>query len=302
MFRIVFLGNTASAPTKSEFTSCFALKEGGIFLFDACEGVQQKMMLYGLSISKVECIFISHLHADHFLGLFGLLQTMKLYNRTMTLKVFGPKGSKVFFSRIFKLRPLSPGFDIQLFDVDCRKERKIFENGLFSVSAFPVSHNCRALGFAIQEHSKKRFDKQLAGSLGIKGKMFSELEKKGKIDFVFNGKKKTVKYLDVTFEQKGKRIVYSGDTAPCNSLTAASKGADLLILDSTFSEGERQHAQEKFHSTALQCAELAKKSGSKKLILTHFSNRYSDPTVLLKEAKDVFDNVELSIVGKEVLV
>ncbi|NUN11302.1 ribonuclease Z [Candidatus Micrarchaeota archaeon] len=295
MIRVICLGSSASLPSSKHVPSCFAVKYGGVFLFDCCEGAQRQMMKYGANYGSIDCVFITHLHADHFLGVFGLVQTMGLNGRKEELKIFGPKGIKSFLESVFSLKPLQPAFPIVVKEVS---SGVVFENKLFSVKAFPVKHSTNALGYALEEHAKIKFFEDKARALGVEGKLFGELLEKKSIKIG----RKTIKLEQVTFEEKGKKIVFSGDSMYCDSLVEAAGGADLFVCDSSFSDSEKELALEKKHLTALQAAKIAKKAKVKKLLLTHFSHRYSDRSILVKEAKQEFSNVLSAQEGMELLV
>ena len=169
---------------------------------------------------------------------------------------------------------------------------------LFAVKAFPVKHNCPALGFVVQEPSSHNFDEAKAKTAGIKGRLFSELLAKKKVKVG----KKTVKIEDVTFEKPGKKIVFTGDSTPCATIEKNAVGADLLVHDSCFVSKDAVMAKEKFHSTALQAAETAAKGKVKMLLLSHVSNRYEDRSVVLNEAKRVFAQSLLAKEGLEIFI
>jgi len=288
------LGTSASLPSKQYHTSCMAVKYGKSMLFDACEGVQRQLMKYNISFASIDVIFLSHLHADHFLGLFGLVQSMNLSTRAAELVIYGPKGTAKFLDTVFATRELRPNFPVKFVEIAASK-KPFYETELFTVSAFSANHGTNALGYVLEGKPTHRFDKETCEKVGIKGRNFSELEA-GKT--VTIGKKK-YKYADVTYEQPGKKIVYSGDGAPNSELNAACKLADILVLDSTFAGAEAELAKEKKHSTCAQAAAIAKKAKAKTLILTHFSNRYDERGVLLEEAKKTFANTELAQEGLE---
>ncbi len=297
MIRVIVLGTGGSVPSPKHLPACLAVKYGGVYLVDACEGVQQQMMRYGVSYAKLRAVFVTHLHADHFLGLFGLTQTLGLVGRREPLLVFGPTGTKKLFTTFFKARELRPLFPIEFKDV---KTGVALKEQLFNVRVFPVKHNTPAVGYAFVEHARRKFDEAKARAAGIHGKLFTEITEKGVVT-VASGKK--VKLEQVTFVQEGKKLVFSGDTMPCASLAREAKKADLLVHDSCFATIHETLAKDKAHSTARQAAELAKKAGVKKLLLTHFSNRYNeDRSVLLKEAREVFTESELAEEGMELLV
>ncbi|MFH1106661.1 MAG: ribonuclease Z [Candidatus Micrarchaeota archaeon] len=296
MLRVVFLGSSAAVPSPGRVPSCFAVKTGGTFLFDCAEGVQRQMMKFTISYSKVDNIFLSHLHADHVIGVAGLTQTLGIQERKTPLHFYGPKGTKDFLASLFSLKPFRFGYPYDVTEIS--SSRQVFDDKLVKVSAFPVKHNTAALGYTLEEQPIHKFYADKARGLGIKGRLFSEITEKGSVSV--DGRK--IRLEDVTFVKEGKRIVYSGDTMPCASLTRAAKAADLLIHDSTFSSEEAATAKLKFHSTAKQAAETAKKAGAKKLVLTHFSNRYSDVSPLVDEARKIFPAAEAAEEGKELMV
>ncbi|MEW5955106.1 MAG: ribonuclease Z [Candidatus Micrarchaeota archaeon] len=303
MIRLVVLGSSASMPSRERVPSCFAVKYDGVFLFDCCEGCQRQMMKYGVSFAQVKCVFLTHLHADHFLGLLGLVQSMNFVGRKDPLYIFGPAGTQKLFETLFYLRELRPGFNVRVFDVG-ESPKPVFESRLFSVRAFEVEHTGKALGFALEEKPLRKFDLQKTEKLGVPRSLFTELQNKEtvKIKNEKTSRAKTVKLEQVTFLKPGKKIVYSGDTRPCKTLLQEARNADLLVHDACFTEEQRQLAEEKKHSTAREAAETARKAGAKKLLLTHFSNRYDDRKPLLEEAKAVFGESLAAEEGLELMV
>ncbi|MCX6767521.1 MAG: ribonuclease Z [Candidatus Micrarchaeota archaeon] len=295
MIRVVVLGSSASAPSKDCFPSCFAVKYGPVLLFDCCEGAQKQMMRYKISYSRTKAIFLTHLHADHFLGVFGLVQTMNLSGRKEPLQIFGPRGTKKFFETIFSLRHLAPQFPVEARDVSTGK---IFEEDLFEVRPFAVKHAGPSLGYVLEQKPYRRFDEEKARKAGIRGRLFTDIQEKGRV----TAGGKTIEYDDVTYVQQGKKIVYTGDTLPCASIAGEAKDADLLVHDACFADEDKEMAAEKKHATSRQAAEAAKKAGAKKLLLTHFSNRYDDRKPLLEEARKIFPDSILAEEGLELLI
>ncbi len=296
MLRIVVLGTSSAVPTPQRLPSAIAIKTGDTFLFDCGEGCQRQMMKYRISYAKVNSVFFSHLHADHTLGIFGLIQTMNLHGRTEPLHLYGPKGLKEMVGTVLQLKHLRAGFPVEMTEITA--DKTVYEDKLVKVSAFKVKHGVEAFGYVLEEQPMNKFYEEKAKGMGIQGKLFREIQEKG---FVTVGKKK-IKLEDVTFVKPGRKIVYSGDTLPTPATVKAAHGAELLIHESTFANADAAMAKEKFHSTAAQAAEIAKKAGASKLLLTHFSNRYTDAGILLKEAKEVFENTELAEEGKELLI
>ncbi|MCX8194723.1 MAG: ribonuclease Z [Candidatus Micrarchaeota archaeon] len=280
MFEITFLGTSAAVPTLERNLSAIAVRrEGEIYLLDCAEGTQRQMMRFGLSFMKVRAIFISHLHLDHFLGVFGLMETMRLNGRQEILSIYGPKGTRAVIGK--------GGNFVQVHEID---ENFSCDFGEFAVSSFKTKHEGLSLGYCLEEKEKRRFYEDKAKKLGIKGPMFSEIAKKGSLKV--GGR--VVKLEEITYVQKGKKICYTGDTLPCENTVLAAKGADLLIHEATFGEDKKEEAEESWHSTARQAAQVAKKAKAKRLVLTHISGRYKSPLGLLEEARAVFKDTAVA--------
>lgn len=287
MFEVTMLGTASAVPTIQRSLPSIAVRhEGDVFLLDCGEGTQRQMMRFGVSYMKVKAIFITHLHLDHFLGAFGLIETMRLNGRKEKLSVYGPRGSSAVFGKKEFL---------EVVEIDAKFSADF---GDFAVSAFPTLHSRDSLGFVFEEKERRRFHEEKAKSLGLRGPMFTQIMQKGELSV--GGKK--VKLKDVTYVQAGKKLAYSGDTAPSAAVARAAKGADLLIHEATFCEDRKSEAAEAKHSTASQAAATAKKAGAKRLLLTHISGRYLDTKPMLEEAKAVFpetlvaeDGLKLSV-------
>ena len=287
MIRITFLGTAASRPTVGRGVSAVALqREGDLMLFDCGEGTQRQMMRFGTGFG-VQAIFITHLHADHFLGIIGLLRTMALQGREEPLRLFGPKGSEEILGQAVHLgvdrtpfpvipKELSPGDTVSF--------------GEYQVEAFNVRHGTSAVGYALREHPRLgRFDLERAQELGIpEGPLFGRLHRGESVEV--DGRE--IQASEVVGEPRpGRLVVYTGDTRPSSEVSRLAQGADLLIHEATFGEEEAERAHETFHSTAKGAAGVARDAGVKRLIITHLSARYSDnPTPLLDEASAVFPN------------
>ena len=283
MFEVTMLGTSAGTPTAERNLAGIAVRrDGDVVLLDCGEGTQRQMMRFGLSYMKVKAIFITHLHLDHFLGVFGLVETMALNGRTEKLVLYGPKGSKAVFNRKEFLQI-----------VELEEAGAVADFGEFSVSAFATEHAQGSFGYTLEEKEKLRFYEDKAHAAGIKGPLFREIQEKGELKI---GKKKVL-LKSITYRQPGKKLVYTGDTAPSASVTKAAKGADLLIHESTFAEDRKDEAKEAHHSTAAQAATAAKKAGAGKLLLTHISGRYRDTSPLLDEAKKIFPNTLVAVDG-----
>jgi len=296
MIVVTFLGTVSGIPSKERNHPAIVLEyfyyKKDTLLFDCGEGTQKQLMKAGISFMDISKIFITHWHADHFAGLIPLLQTMNLEKRKSELAIFGPEASR-FVQGILNLGYFGVRFPVKAVDVpfEGKDITKIYETKVYEVLSVPVLHTVPSVAFAFKEKDVWRIDEEKLKELGLKrGKWLKELKEKGKA--TYNGKK--IRIEEVSTLQKGIKVVYSGDTKPCENLVELAKDADLLIHDATFLEEDED--VQKYHSSVKDAAKIAKKANVKKLILTHISRRYQKEDIerLLKEAKEVFENVEVA--------
>lgn len=284
--RIIFLGTGGSWPTVKRNVSSVAIKRGSeIIVFDCGEGTQRQFQQSNLSYMQISKIFITHFHGDHFLGLPGLIQTMQLNDRDEPLHLYGPKGMGELTGRLLSLGYFRPSYKIIAHEVADGQEIEFEE---YNISAVKVNHNIPALSYCLQEHPRPgRFNKSKALKLGIpEGPLFSRLQK-GQTITLPNGKKITPDEI-LGPSRKGRKIVISGDTKPCEQMISFSQNADVLIHEATFDSRLQDVALGYGHTTATQAAEIAKKANVEKLFLIHISPRYLDFHILEDEARSVF--------------
>jgi ribonuclease Z len=281
---VTFLGTGASAPSARRSTAAVLVARGGVkMLFDCGEGTQRQMQR-SLGLTQVDEIFLTHFHADHVLGLPGLLKTYDLTDREAPLTVYGPPGLEELF-RVF--RPLIGrlGFELEL--VEMRAEDYAGHDE-FEVAGFEVEHrSSRALGYAIVEDERPgRFDPAAAKAAGVpEGPAFAALQRGEGVE----GSSGTVAPEQVMGpDRAGRTIVLTGDTAPSPSTVAAAADADLLIHDAAFMEEDAARAAETGHSTMRQAAGVAAEAHAKLLALVHISSRYH-VGACLDEAREVFE-------------
>lgn len=289
MLRVTFLGTGGSLPTPERNPSAIMInREGELMLFDCGEGTQQQMMRAKTGMKALSSIFITHFHADHILGIPGLIQTMSFHGRTEPLKIYGPHWIHEFARILSSLGYYKLKFEIDAIDL---VPGDVIKRDEYSVVAIKTEHSIPSLGYALVENMRPgRFDRQKAIELGVPpGPLFSKLHNGESVEV--SGK--IIKSEDVVGEMRpGRKIVYTGDTRPCKAIMEASRDADILIHDSTLTSDQQDWAIESMHSTSQEAAALAKEANVLKLILTHISSRYSDnPTQLLEEARKIFDNV-----------
>jgi ribonuclease Z len=281
---VVFLGTSASAPTAGRAPTALLVRRGGDrLLFDCGEGTQRQLMRSTLGLPDLEAIYLTHYHADHTLGLPGLLKTFALRGREVPLTVFGPPGLRELFN---DLRRVFGKVAYPLETIEVRPGEALDRDG-YRILVFPVHHGVSAVGYAVDEPDRPgEFDSVAADALGIPFGPERGALQRGESVTLPDGTAITPDAVIGT-ARKGRRVVITGDTAPAETVRVLAEGADLLVHEATFSEDELARAEETLHSTARQAAEVAAAAGVRLLALTHFSPRYFGPE-LLDEARAVF--------------
>ena len=281
---IVFLGTSASMPTAQRSPTAILVRRGGErFLFDCGEGTQRQLLRSAVGLVELREVFLTHYHADHYLGLPGMLKTFALRGRELPLTVYGPPGLNELFlalRRIFgrltypyELRELRPG--------------DVLEREGYRLAVFPVRHGVAAVGYALVEEARPgEFDVVRALELGIPAGPERGRLQRGEAVTLADG---TTVTPDMVLgpPRRGRKVVLAGDGMPAKSVLDAARGADVLVHEATFGSEERDRAQETAHSTAADAAELARAADVGLLALTHVSSRYFGPE-LAREAREVF--------------
>jgi ribonuclease Z len=286
MLSVTFLGTSASIPTIDRNVAGLAVqREGETLLFDCGEGNQRQMMRYGVGFTFRE-IFFTHYHADHMLGVTGLLRTLGLQDRSAPVLLYGPKGAQRVLGAAISLGIERNKFPVEILEV---KAGDRLARDQYDVLVFETEHRADTVGYALVEHPRLgRFNPERARELGIpEGPLWGELHK-GKVISLPDGR--TVGPADlVGAPRRGRSLVYTGDTRPHLAVIEASRGADLLVHEATFGGDEQDRAKETGHSTSAEAARVAAEAGARRLVLTHISSRYNrDTSELLAEAKAVF--------------
>jgi ribonuclease Z len=274
-------------------------REGETLLFDCGEGTQRQMMRYGASFSFKE-IFFTHFHADHVLGVTGLLRTMGLMDRTEPVTLYGPKGAERILGGIISMGIERNKFPVEIIEV---RPGDTLSRTDYDLVTFETVHRADTIGWALVEHERLgRFDPEKARDLGIpEGPLWGRIHKGQSVTLEDGRVIHPAELVGPT--RPGRTVVYSGDTRPCDTVRAVSHGADLLIHEATFSSEERARAVETGHSTAREAAEIARAAGVRQLVLTHISPRYSrEAPELLAEARAVFPETAIARDGMTVEV
>ena len=289
---VVFLGTSGSIPTPERSSPSLAVRrKGELFIFDCGEGVQRQLLRAGLGFPSRLRVFITHLHGDHVFGLPGLIHTLTLLNRREPLEVYGPQGISSFLSCIRETVGLKPCFELLIHEVGAGV---ILDGPDYVIKATWVNHSVPTLAYALEEKPRPgRFYPEKARELGVpEGPLWKELQL-GRPVRTPDGR--LVRPEDVTGPpRRGLKVVFSGDTGFSEALVELARGADLLIHECSFSDDEADKAALRTHSTPSIAAEVALRAGVKKLVLTHISARYKDPTCLLEQARARFPNVVIA--------
>lgn len=287
MIRVTFLGTSASRPTVGRNVSALMMQRGGDhLLFDCGEGTQRQMMRFGTGFA-VHDIFFTHLHADHFLGLTGLLRTMALQDRSEPIRLWSPEGGTRILQDAVHLGLERVPFAVEITELG---PGGVVQRDGYALHAYRAQHGSRALGWALVEDERLgRFDPDRARALGVpEGPLFGRLHRGEDVEI--EGTR--VRAADLVGPPRpGRRIVFTGDSRPTRDTEQMARDADLLIHDATFGHDEAERARDTNHSTAREAAQLAKRAGVLRLALTHISARYAeDARPLEREARAVFRN------------
>jgi ribonuclease Z len=280
---VVFIGTAGSAPTARRGLPATLIRRGGERLLIDCGEGTQRQLIRSVGLVDLDEVFVTHFHADHVLGLPGMLKTFGLQGRERPLNVYGPPGLRQLFK---VLAPLigRQGFDVRAIELDSGEE---LERDGYVISAFPVAHRVPAYGYALIEDDRPgRFDEARARELGVTpGPDFGRLQR-GETVSVDAGEVRPEQVLGES--RLGRKLVFSGDTAPCDMTRGEAHGADLLVHEATFMHEDLDRARETGHSTARQAAMVAADADVALLALTHLSTRY--PVGLLRdEARGEFE-------------
>jgi ribonuclease Z len=301
-FSVTILGSGSAMPTANRFPSAQLVSIHCChYLVDCGEGTQMQLFKYGLPMQKIDHLFISHLHADHVLGIFGLISTMSMLGRKAPLHIYAPQGMKQILDGYLQFFGEGITYQIAVRELSCDRKNVVLESKRFFVASFPLFHRVPTCGFLFCEKPPLRnIRKEAIEKYHLPFSAIVEVKNGG--DLTLPGGE-VVPNEKLTYQPSSPRTyAYCSDTVACDEVARAVQGVDVLYHEATFADNMRDFAVERGHATALQAAQTAKDAGVKKLIIGHFSSRYKNVDVLLNEARQVFPNTCAAEEGKTFLV
>jgi ribonuclease Z len=301
-FEITILGCGAATPTlKHNASSQVVNIHDKLFLMDCGEGTQIQLRKYKIKFQRIQHIFISHLHGDHYLGLVGLISSLHLLGRKNDLHIYGPSELKEIIELNLRVSQTYLDYFIHYHAVNFELKEKIFEDHSLEIHSFPLKHRIPCVGYLFAEKPKQvKIRKEYINRYSLQPSEIIALK---------NGQSITTpKNIVVTPQEvcdapeKSKSYAYCSDTMYWETLIPSIQGVDLLYHESTFLESEKERAKHTFHSTAAQAATIALKAGVGKLLLGHYSSRYAEEEEFVNEASAIFPNCDFSTEGKVIQV
>ena len=295
MLSVTILGNNSAVPAFDRHpTSQVVTLDGNNYLVDCGEGTQIQMIKYKIRRGKISHIFISHLHGDHYFGLVGLINSFGLLNHQQELHVFGPSPLQEIVELQLKVAKTTLPFNLYFHTIN--KEGILVDDNKIEIRCFPTNHRIECYGFSFREKKNPRkIDLEKVREAGIPTSFYKRLEEG--MDYTTK-EGVLIKNETVTTEApKGKSYVFCADTKYDESLLPHIKDADMIYHETTYLDHLKEIAIERFHSTSSQAALIAKKGKVKKLLIGHFSSKYSELDEFEKEARIVFENTEIAMEG-----
>lgn len=299
-FEVTILGSNSAIPAHGRHpTSQVVHLRDQLFLVDCGEGTQIQLDRYRVRVTRIDEIFISHLHGDHFFGLIGLITSFHLNRREKPLTVYCPKGLDEIIHLQLKHSQTALRYPLHFRFIEPENGKMIFETDMLQVEMLKLSHRIACAGFVFREKpfTERNIKPEVIEQYNLEIPQIQQI-KKGQDLVLPNGS--VIKNADLTLKPHHPRTyAYCTDTAPEESILPYIEGVDLLYHEATFDMAHEQRALETFHSTTLQAAGIAKKANVKKLVIGHFSARYKGLEDMLDQAQSVFPNTELAVEGKK---
>jgi ribonuclease Z len=286
----VFLGTASQVPTRTRnHNAVFLFWDDLGILFDPGEGTQRQMIHAGIAATQITHVAITHFHGDHCLGLAGVVQRLSLDRVAHPVEVVYPRSGQVYFER---LRHASIFYDAATIvprpvEGPPGEALEVTRRGAVRLLACPLEHGVDCYGYRLQEDDGRRMVPELLEQAGVRGAAVGLLQRKGEI--TVGGK--TVRLEEVSVARPGQGFALVMDTRPCAGAARLARGADLLVCESTYLNGEAQEAHDHYHMTAVDAADLAREAGVRRLALTHFSQRYASGAPFAEEAAPIHPDV-----------
>ena len=295
MIEVIPLGTGSALPSKERHYSATVVEHNSsLFLFDCGEGTQFQFLHADLRPTRIEAIFITHLHGDHYFGLPGLLSTLTLLGHEKRLTIVGPQGLKDFLDSIpSRMKAHETTLDVNLIEIDPEAEYTVaYDSPNCQITSRPISHSVQTAGYRFQEKDRPgNLNVAYAKKLGIYDYTDYRALKEGIA--VTNAQGIRIEPKEVVGPtHRGASFAYVTDTMPCEGGLKLAERSDLLYHEATFTEEHQQRAVQTRHSTAKEAATIAKEAHTKHLLIGHFSGRYKDTSILVEEARQVFKNTD----------
>jgi len=297
--KLKILGCHSATPTASTRPTAQVLEmRGNLFLIDCGEGTQVAMRKNRIKFSRIKCIFISHLHGDHFFGLIGMISTFCLLGRDTPLTIYGPKGIREIILLQLKLTKSYTTFDLRFRESESKESHRIYEDEKVMVTTIPLDHRVYTNGYLFEEKSlDRKLDITACEEYGVDKAYYRKIKQGHDVE-LDNGKMISNHKLTID-PDPAKSYAFCSDTMYKPDIVPIIKGVTVLYHESTFLKSHEHLCERTKHSTAAQAAEIAKQAQVGTLILGHYSTRYGDYELFRKEALEVFPTVELAADGKE---
>lgn len=301
-FSVTILGCSSALPTSKRFTTAQVVNIlERFFLVDCGEGTQIQLRKYKVKMSKINHILISHLHGDHFLGLFGLISSLNLLGRKNPLYIIGPHQLKDIYNELDQYLNYELNFPLHFEYLNYKKPEIIFEDEKVRVESFPVKHRIPTCGFLFKE---KRGEKNLKKDIVKKYDLsIKEIHKVKSGDDYINSKGEVIPNRELTLPDKPLRsYAFSADTMYKEKTADYVKDVSLLYHEATFAKNKKKQAKDTYHSTTVEAGLTAKNAQVNHLAIGHFSSRYKDLNLLVEEAREIFPNTSLAEDGKQYMI
>lgn len=297
--RLQILGCYAATPrTMTNPTSQVLEIKNHLFLIDCAEGTQVQLRKNKIKFSRINHIFISHLHGDHFFGLPGLISTFRLLGREKEMHIYGPKGIKEAITLLLKLGDSWTNYHLFFHELTSKESELIYEDDKVTVETIPLRHRIYTNGFLFREKLEgRKFNIDAVERFGVDRSQYQNI-KNGKDIVLENGE--TILNKELTFDPPApKSYAYCSDTCYFPAIIEQIKNVDVLYHEATFLDSEKDKAAKTRHSTAKEAALIAKEANVGQLLLGHYSTRYKTIDLFKEEAQEIFANVDLADDGKQ---